>query len=119
MKIKVDEYLPTRLKPSLERLSHDVATTGEEQQLRQRDPIIAAAARAESRRLFTLDRDLADVRKYPPGSHPGIVLFRPATAGPGAVFRFVMGFVHAVDLDHFVGCLVIVDPGRIRVRRPR
>jgi hypothetical protein len=82
------------------------------------DSEVAAAARKEKRILFTLDVGLADLRKYPPGSHHGIVVFRPASLGPLSVNRFVESFAKKVSFTKIAGALVIVEPDRIRVRGP-
>jgi predicted nucleotidyltransferase len=76
------------------------------------------AIEKEGRMLFTLDVEFGDLRKYPPGSHPGIILFRPKTFGPLAVNRFVEKFVHNNPLEPLAGCVVVVEPTSIRVRHP-
>ena len=68
--------------------------------------------------LLTLDLEFGDLRKYPPGSHPGIILFRPRSMGPRFVGRVVLDFVGRTDLTELAGCLVVVDPDRVRVRYP-
>jgi hypothetical protein len=75
-------------------------------------------AKSENRVIFTLDLDFADLRKFPPGSHPGVVLFRPRSMGPQAVNRFVLKFSRETELTALARCLVIVEPHRIGVRRP-
>lgn len=79
---------------------------------------VGAAAKDEDRMVFTLDLDFADLRKFPPGSHPGIILFRPRSMGPFAVNEFVLKFVQETDLTSLARCIAIVEPHRIRVRRP-
>jgi predicted nuclease of predicted toxin-antitoxin system len=118
MKLKLDENLSRHLQAMLSHRQHDVLTAGDEGLLSQPDMIIAQAARGEGRMLMTLDLDFADLRNYPPGSHPGIVLFRPSNYGPLAVNQFVDAFVRDNDLEAFTGCLVVVEPKRIRIRRP-
>ncbi len=82
MKLKLDENLSRHLKPALVSLQHDVVTVIDEDLLSQPDPIVAAAAKSEGRILLTLDLEFADLRKYPPGSHPGIILCQPRSFGP-------------------------------------
>jgi len=67
---------------------------------------------------LTLDLEFGDLRKHPPGKHPGIVLFRPRSLGPLTVNRFIEEFLKSVDLEDFPGCIIIVDPSKVRVRRP-
>lgn len=118
MKLKLDENLSRYLKQTLSALQHDVITVADENLLSQPDTVVGAAANGEGRILLTLDLEFADLRKYPPGSHPGIILFRPRSFGPLAINRFVEDFVRDTDLVLVTGCVVVVDPGRVRVRRP-
>ena len=118
MKIKLDENLSRRLKGPLSDLGHDVSTAEEEGLLSQPDSEIASAAKREDRIVFTLDLEFADLRKYPPGNHPGVILFRPKTMGPLAVNDFVLGFVKSHGESDLEGCTVIVEPDRLRIRRP-
>ena len=117
MKLKLDENLSRRLKPELVALRHDVLTVEDEGLLSRPDPVGGAAARSEGRMLLTLDLEFADLRKYPPGNHPGIVLFRPRSFGPLAVNAFVTEFVRDTDLAALARCVAVVEPGRVRVRR--
>jgi predicted nuclease of predicted toxin-antitoxin system len=119
MRLKLDENLSRHLKPALEALSHDVTTAAEDGLLAKPDEQVAAAAAAESRVLLTLDLGIADVRRFPPGTHPGIVLFRPPTLGPLTVNQFVASCVAATDLNALAGCLVVVEPDRVRIRTPK
>lgn len=75
MKLKLDENLSRHLRHNLESLGHDVATVAEEGLLSQDDVRVGQAAAAESRILFSLDVEFADLRKHPPGSHPGMWSF--------------------------------------------
>jgi predicted nuclease of predicted toxin-antitoxin system len=118
VKLKLDENWSRQLKPALSALQHDVLTVEDQGLLSPPDPVVAVAAKSEGRMLLTLDLEFADLRKYPPGSHPGRVLFRPKSFGPLAVNRFVEEFVQTTDLQFLEGCVVIVEPSRVRVRRP-
>lgn len=116
-RIKLDENLSRHLKPELERCGYDVHTTTEEGLSGKSDTEVGTAARREGRMLFTLDIEFADMRKHPPGDHSGIVLFRPRSMGPFAVSRFIIEFVQNTGLDELTGCIAVVEPTRVRVRR--
>ncbi len=118
MRIKLDENLSRHLKTYLEQIGHSASTASEERLLGKRDVELGAAAHAQGLMVFTLDLDFADMRKFAPGSHPGVIVFRPRSMGPLAVNRFILDFARGEDLEHFRGCLVVVEPGRVRVRRP-
>jgi predicted nuclease of predicted toxin-antitoxin system len=118
MKLKLDENLSRHLKPVLIGLGHDVLTAADENLLSRPDVEVAACAAREGRILLSLDIEFADLRKHPPGSHPGIILFRPASLGPLSVNRFVERFVRSTDLSMLSGCVAMVEPRGIRVRHP-
>ncbi len=118
MRIKLDENLPPKLKNVLATFGHEACTAADEGLLSQPDTRIAHAAASEKRILFTLDLEFADLRKYPPGHHPGVILFRPYGMGMRSVNSFVQEFLRGTDLSECIGCVVVVDPGRVRVRRP-
>ncbi len=119
MKVKLDENLSRHLKTALVRRGHDASTAGDEGLLGKPDRDVAAAARAEDRMILTLDLEFGDLRKFPPGEHPGVVLFRPVSLGPGAANRLVQQFIAETDLGELTGCVVVVEPHRVRIRRPQ
>jgi predicted nuclease of predicted toxin-antitoxin system len=118
MRLKLDENLSRHLKPLLIARGHDTLTAADEHLLSRPDTEIARAADVEERMLLTLDVQFADLREHPPGSHPGILLFRPLSLGPLSVNRFVADFVESTDLRPLAGCVAVVEPGRVRVRAP-
>src|SRR5450759_4001091 len=118
MRLKLDENLSRHLKPVLTDLGHDVLTAADENLLSRPDTEVAAASIKEGRMLFTLDVEFADLRKYPPGTHPGIILFRPPSCGPLTVNKFVADFVRSANLEELASSVAIVDPTRVRVRSP-
>ena len=118
MKLKLDENLSRHLKAVLEKYHYDVTTAAEEGLLSKPDTIVAEAAGKEGRILLTLDVEFADLRKYPPGRHPGIILFRPRSFGPLFVNRFIEDFFQTTNLQGLAGCVIVVDPQKIRIRKP-
>jgi predicted nuclease of predicted toxin-antitoxin system len=119
MKFKLDENISRHLKVSLNKLDHDVLTVADQGLLSNPDTLIADAAKNEGRILITLDVEFADLRKYPPGSHPGIILFRPKSFGPLAVNRFIEEFFQNTDIEDLRNCVVVVEPSKVRVRRSK
>ncbi len=118
MKLKLDENLSRHLKPVLIELGHDVLTAADENLLSHPDTEVARAAKEEQRMLLTLDVEFADLRKYPPGSHPGVILFRPLSLSPISVNAFITDFVRRTDLERLTACVAVVDPVHVRVRYP-
>ena len=118
MKIKLDENLSRRLKPILHGFSHQVSTAADEGLLGKGDTFVASVCKKEGKMLLTLDLEFGDLRKYPPGTHPGIILFRLKSNSLLSVSQFVEKFIEGTDLKNFVGCNVVVDETKVRVRRP-
>lgn len=117
MLLKLDENMPTSLVPLLAALGHDVHHVEDEGLRAQMDPVVAAAAKREGRVLLTLDVEFADIRKYPPGSHPGIVLLRSAIPGAPAISQLVLNLLATVSETDLAEVVTIVEQGRIRMRR--
>ena len=118
MKLKLDENLPHDLTADLAGRGHDVHTVHDERLAGQPDPVVVGTAASEGRMVLTLDRGVGDLRRYPPGSHAGVVVRRPTTQDPVSVIELVARFLSAYSLDDLHGCTVIVEPDRIRIRRP-
>ena len=118
MKIKLDENLSRHLKAELGSLGFDIDTVADEGLLSQPDDVVGAAAAASGRVLFSIDIQFADLRKYPPGSHPGIVLFRPRRRSILRVRDLVLTFAGTFPREQLVGNVVVVEEGKVRVRRP-
>lgn len=119
MKFKLDENIDVRAASVLEGAGHDVATVRSQQLGGTADAVLARIVRGEGRILVTLDRGFGDIRTYPPGSHPGIVVLllrHQAGAAVTDALRFLVGYD---SLAAIVGCTVIVDARTIRVRRQR
>jgi len=90
MRIKIDENI-SPLKPLLIREGYEAATAGEQGLLGKTDVEVGAVAKAEGMLLFIGSR-IRRPQKFPPGSHPGVVLFRPQGLGPISVNRFILNF---------------------------
>lgn len=118
MKLKLDEYLPHDLARALAARDHDVHTVADEHLTGRSDPVVVRAAAGEDRMVLTLDRGVGDLRHYPPGSHAGIVVLRPASQDPDTILTLVDRLLQAQPLDQLAGCVAIVEPQRIRIRRP-
>jgi hypothetical protein len=68
--------------------------------------------------IVTLDRRFADIRRYPPGQHPGFLVLRPSDQRPQEVERLLTALLDQYQVDDMAGCVVVVEPGTVRIRRP-
>ena len=98
MKVKLDENMPRSASQVLVAAGHDADTVVEEKLAGATDPQVVAAAVATGRLLITLDRGLGDIRAYPPGSHAGILVLRPADQSVPTVVAALAEVVTGHDL---------------------
>lgn len=73
---------------------------------------------AETRFFITLDLDFSDVRRFSPGSHPGILLLRPRSRSRDAALAVLARVLEEHPFEKLAGCLVVADELRTRIRRP-
>ena len=116
MKFKLDENLPVELAADLQRLGHSADSVASEGLCGASDQIVLNAALAADRILLTLDKGIANLRRYSPQQHGGVVLFRPDSSGRGAVTAFVRERLKDVTELDLTRRLTVVGPSRIRFR---
>ncbi|MDS4019458.1 MAG: DUF5615 family PIN-like protein [Candidatus Competibacter sp.] len=116
MRFKIDENLPVEVAKLLRRHQHDAATVIEQRLAGQPDAHIAGICQTEQRALITLDLDFADIRRYPPADHAGIIVLRPATQSIPAVLSLIQRLVPLLNREPITGALWIVDESRVRIR---
>ncbi len=98
-------------------MGHDCHTVHDEALRGAADPVISDRCRAENRVRITLDLDFADIRAYPPGSHPGIVILRPKEPDRDRVLKLLQRIAIRFVSSTVDGSLWIVEENRIRIRR--
>ena len=118
MRVKVDENLPASLVSLLRERGIEADTVIEEGLAGSTDEDLLAAAREEDRMIVTLDRGFGDIRRCPPGSHPGIVVLRLADESALATRAAVMQLLDNHDLENLSGTITVVQHGSLRIRRP-
>lgn len=118
MRLKLDENLPHDLAAAVTERGYDVHTVADEDLPGRSDPVVVHAATREDRMVLTLDRGVGDLRHYPPGSHAGIVVLRPTSQDPDTILKLVERLLQTQPLEQLAGCVAIVEPQRIRIRRP-
>ena len=77
MNFKLDENFGKRAQAVFRTHGHDVHTVRDESLGGAADPAVYEACRREGRCLVTLDRDFADVTRFPPRETCGIVTSAP------------------------------------------
>ena len=117
MRVKLDENVPRSVLAVLVAAGHDADTIVGEGLTGSVDSVVVQAAADAGRLLITLDRGLGDVRRYPPGSHTGILVLRVDEQSAAAVRRVMQALLDVHDLDSLTGTIAIVQRGWLRIRR--
>ena len=87
MRFKQDENLPVELAEAFREAGHDAVTVLDKDLGGARDPYLASLFRREGRAIVTFDTDFADIRTYPPSTHPGFVVLRLDSQAYGHVLE--------------------------------
>ncbi|HAZ60014.1 MAG TPA: hypothetical protein DCY89_00410 [Gammaproteobacteria bacterium] len=116
MRFKLDENLPRNAHSLLVGAGHDVHSASEEGLGGGTDARLIGACLAEERILVTLDLDFADIQQYPPSSHHGVWVVRPATQSVANIVSVLRGALTLLAAEPTEGRLWIVEPGRVRIR---
>lgn len=76
MRLKIDENLHPDVASAFRARGHDALTVRDQRMNGSPDSTIASVCQAEGRGIVTLDLDFADMRRYPPQSFAGLIVFR-------------------------------------------
>ncbi|NEQ41300.1 MAG: hypothetical protein F6K40_35915 [Okeania sp. SIO3I5] len=76
MLIKLDENLSITHANFLRNEGYDCERVTDEGLSGEDDQVVWQQVCAEGRFFITLDLDFSDIRRFPPGTHPGILLLR-------------------------------------------
>jgi predicted nuclease of predicted toxin-antitoxin system len=83
--VKLDENLARAHVALLRSAGYDADRVYDEGLSGAEDRVVWERVCAEGRFFITLDLDFSDVRRYPPGTHPGILLIRAKNRSAAAV----------------------------------
>lgn len=69
--------------------------------------------------FITLDADFCDIRRFPPGSHSGILILRLTNQSRETVRQVLTKIIKECRFETLKGCLTVADEFHTRIRRPR
>ena len=116
--VKLDENLSLAHVDLLRHAGYDADRVDQQGLSGATDEQVWGRVCAEDRFFITLDLDFSDVRRYPPGTHPGILLIRARNRSASAVRDILAREAAERSLDDLKGCLAIANPSFTRIRRP-
>ncbi len=116
MRFKIDENLPLDSASILRDIGFDADTVKDESLSGADDSVNSEQCKVEGRVLLTLDLDFADIRRYPPGEHPGIIVFRPQDQSKPTVISLLRRLILVLENKSPERRLWIAEHDRIRYR---
>lgn len=116
MRLKIDENLPREVTELLRHAGHDALSVLEQGLGGHADLDVAKVCAAEERGLVTLDVDFANVRRYPPSDHHGLIVLRLGRQDKPHVLAVIRRLIPLLDSEQIERRLWIVEEERIRIR---
>jgi predicted nuclease of predicted toxin-antitoxin system len=116
-RLKVDENLPAEIAELLSSHGHNAVTVADQGWEGLPDGELWRRIQAEDRWIVTADKEFADLRRFPPGSHTGVILLRSAREGLLEYLRLAGTALASIKLDDIAGAVVVVTDRGVRVRR--
>jgi predicted nuclease of predicted toxin-antitoxin system len=114
----VDEDLPRSLARALSIAGMEAIHVIDAGLRGRSDADVLAGASRSRRALVTADLDFSNLLEYPLGSHAGIVVVRfPNETAVDSLNTAVVDALQTLTDEELPGSLVIVEPGRVRLRR--
>jgi predicted nuclease of predicted toxin-antitoxin system len=115
--VKVDEDLPEGVAELFAAAGYPATTVRAQGWSGLQDAPLWARVQAEGRWLVTADKGFGDVRTYVPGTYVGVILLRAAVESRRRYLELAAATMRSVRLEDLAGCLVVVTPRGIRIRR--
>jgi predicted nuclease of predicted toxin-antitoxin system len=117
IQFKIDESIPVGAASLFRGAGFDCATVWDQGLSGAADAQIAEVCAAESRIVVTLDAGFGDIREYPPGSLPGVVVLRPDRPGRDTCLALIERLLQLLESGApIANCLWVLDSRRLRIR---
>lgn len=116
MKFLIDNALSHILASHLRNIGYDAIRVREYGLHAAEDEIIVNRAVAEDRVLITLDNDFGGILAESGSTGPSVILFPRASGEPDVQFQLLSRILAALEESLNKGCMVVVEPTRVRVR---
>ena len=116
--VKLDENLSLAHVDLLRHAGYDADRVDQQGLSGATDEQVWGRVCADNRFFITLDLDFSDVRRYPPGTHPGILLIRARSRSASAVTNVLARVAMERSLEDLSACLAVANLSFTRIRRP-
>jgi predicted nuclease of predicted toxin-antitoxin system len=120
LKFKLDENFSPSLTQLFTVRDYDAESVLDENLSGAPDTEIYDVCLQENRCLITLDMDFANILRFPAQSTPGIIVIRPNQIITIEVMRRMLEIlVKELESASPAGCLWILEPHQLRMRKPK
>ena len=116
-RLKLDEDLSGMVAAPLRDLGYDVTTVVEQGWSGQKDPVLWTRMVDEGVCFVTADKGFGDLRSFPPGTHPGILVLRADRESILEYQRLLASVFEKHSLESLAGTITVASPRSVRVRR--
>lgn len=116
----VDEDMPRSTAVALREAGHNALDVRDVGLRGHSDAEVFAFAQSQRAVLVSADKGFADTVTFVPGTHEGLVVLRlPNELPTREVNRQLLRALSDLEGEDLMGMLVIVEAGRVRIRRPK
>lgn len=116
--IVLDEDMHRSAARVLERLGHRVIDIRDRGLRGKSDEKVFRFAQRHKAVLLTADLDFSNTLRFPVGSHHGIVIARfPTELSTTQINTELTKSLRGLTDDDFRGSLIVISPGKVRIRR--
>jgi predicted nuclease of predicted toxin-antitoxin system len=120
MRFVIDEDMPRSLGPALVIAGHEALDVRDHGLRGKGDAAVFRFAQEHACALMSEDLGFGNLLKFPLSTHHGIVVGRfPSTLNTRVVVTEILRAIGSFTAETLRGCLVIVEVGQTRVRRPK
>ena len=116
MKLLLDENLSPTHALRLRQAGHDAVAVLDAGLGGADDAVVRQFALAQQRTLVTIDADFSHIVRFPPENTPGVIWLRPWPPTETMIETILDGALRQLAGIDVTGKLVVVEPGRIRIR---
>lgn len=117
MLVKIDESLSPVLAEPLREAGHDVRTVIDQGWGGKLDPDLFPLVCEEQAFFITADVGFGDIRQYPPGTHPGILVLRVARESLLEYRDLLASVLQKQSLETLLGTVAVATSRGLRIRR--
>ena len=117
-RVKLDESLSEQLVETLTNAGYDALTVLGQNWGGTKDPELWPRVQQEGVFFITSDKGFGDLRRYPPGTHAGVLLLRPDRESLIDYRSLIEHVIRERDLRQLSRCVTVATHRSIRTRRP-